>query len=188
MEPYGAPWLQPVAIGGKRVWRRSRGNKRTTVAVACDRLQKKAHGKEGSPVRVRKRALQKRRTSALFGSGGLALRGRSGRNRTNRDPSLGVLAALVSVVGFGHGDVPELRPGEPGKAFGCAACVARRCRKRRVRARSARSSRFGSATWSARPPGPSSSIRRTASVTVPLPRARALRARALRRHRREIHR
>jgi hypothetical protein len=47
MEPYGAPWLQPVAIGGKRVWRRSSGNRRTTVAVARDRLQKEAHGKEG---------------------------------------------------------------------------------------------------------------------------------------------
>src|SRR5918994_3354992 len=37
-----------------------------TVAVGCDQLPESFHGKEGSTVRVRQRALEKRRKPALF--------------------------------------------------------------------------------------------------------------------------
>jgi hypothetical protein len=58
MEPL---WSPVVATGGNR-WQMGPAPKRLkqtkTVAVGCDRLPKVAHGKEGSPVRVRKRALR----------------------------------------------------------------------------------------------------------------------------------
>src|SRR5919201_5202378 len=70
----GAPWLQPVAIGGKSRSLRNGRNKRKPlpwVATGC-RLERMV--RRGSTVRVRQRALQKRRTSALSRSGGLAPR------------------------------------------------------------------------------------------------------------------
>jgi hypothetical protein len=56
----GKPWQMPQARTGQK--------QAKTVAVGCDQLPRRAHGKEGSPVRVRKRALQKRRTPAPFRS------------------------------------------------------------------------------------------------------------------------
>ena len=56
MEPSGCNWWQPVANGR----RRERLRRAKTVAVGCDQLPKEFHGKEGSTVRVRPRALQKR--------------------------------------------------------------------------------------------------------------------------------
>src|SRR5262245_51822918 len=72
MEPL---WSPVVATG--RNWsqmpraRRPR-NQAKTVAVGCERLRKAAHGKEGVAVRVRQRALQKRRKPALFSRGVIA--------------------------------------------------------------------------------------------------------------------
>jgi hypothetical protein len=45
--PYGAPWLQPVAISRKSTERRSGRKQAKTVAVGCDQLPRRAHGKEG---------------------------------------------------------------------------------------------------------------------------------------------
>ena len=70
-------WSPVVATGGNRsrIARPQKPEEQAqAVAVACDLLPFPAHGKEGSPVRVRKRALQKRRRSALFGSSGFAPR------------------------------------------------------------------------------------------------------------------
>jgi hypothetical protein len=47
MEPYGAPWLQLVAIGCKCSGPKNAGNDQKTVAVGCDWLPREAHGKEG---------------------------------------------------------------------------------------------------------------------------------------------
>src|SRR5919204_1745274 len=61
MEPL---WRPVAATRGNRsqiASARNRHNQAKTVVVGCDRLPEAAHGKEGSPVRVRKRALQKRR-------------------------------------------------------------------------------------------------------------------------------
>src|ERR671930_453205 len=60
MEPL---WRPVAATRGKSqiASARNRHNQAKTVVVGCDRLPEAAHGKEGSPVRVRKRALQKRR-------------------------------------------------------------------------------------------------------------------------------
>src|SRR5919204_6764588 len=57
---YGAPWLQPMAIGGKSGCAESRRNKRKPlpwVATGC-RLERMV--RRGSTVRVRQRALRKR--------------------------------------------------------------------------------------------------------------------------------
>jgi hypothetical protein len=72
---YGAPWLQPVASSGKQ-WQVESARKPQehgkTVAADCDQLPIGAHGKEGSPVRVRKRALDMPASRGLRFSGGLA--------------------------------------------------------------------------------------------------------------------
>jgi hypothetical protein len=66
MEPL---WSRAVATSRNR-WqmggRRERLRQAKTVAVGCDQLPELFHGKEGSPVRVRKRASQMRRKPALF--------------------------------------------------------------------------------------------------------------------------
>jgi hypothetical protein len=62
-------WSPVVATGGNRsqILRSNRRQKQAkTVAVGCDQLPNGAHGKEGSTVRVRQSALQKRRKAALF--------------------------------------------------------------------------------------------------------------------------
>src|SRR4051794_31260240 len=46
----GKPWQMPQARTGQK--------QAKTVAVGYDQLPRRAHGKEGSPVRVRKRALK----------------------------------------------------------------------------------------------------------------------------------
>src|SRR5437773_9791553 len=59
-------WSPVVATGGNQ-WQIGRPQERQkqakTVAVGCNGLPIEVHGKEGSPVRVRKRALQKRRNA-----------------------------------------------------------------------------------------------------------------------------
>jgi hypothetical protein len=58
MEPRGCNRWQPVANGiGADAPEQAK-----TVAVGCDRLPHGSHGKEGSTVRVRERALQEPRT------------------------------------------------------------------------------------------------------------------------------
>src|SRR5919198_2018013 len=72
MEPL---WRSVVATRGNRsqiASARNRHNQAKTVAVGCDRLPEAAHGKEGSPVRVRERDLQKRRRLASSRSDRLA--------------------------------------------------------------------------------------------------------------------
>jgi hypothetical protein len=63
---YGAQWAQPVATGGKSQRRETAEASQEPlpwVATGCGR---KPMVRRGSPVRVRKRALQKSRKSALF--------------------------------------------------------------------------------------------------------------------------
>src|SRR5215211_1585499 len=74
MEPSGRNRSQPVA----NVRPRERLEQAQTVAAGCDWLPKEAHGKEGVEVRVRQRALQKRRTAASFCSSGVADSARCG--------------------------------------------------------------------------------------------------------------
>ena len=62
MEPRGCNQWQSVAIGVAP----KRQKQAETVAVGRDRLPIGAHGKEGSTVRVRQRALQKPRMTELF--------------------------------------------------------------------------------------------------------------------------
>src|SRR5438093_649973 len=47
MEPYGVPWLQPVAIGLQIDLARKRPKEAKTVAVSCNRLPRGVHGKQG---------------------------------------------------------------------------------------------------------------------------------------------
>jgi hypothetical protein len=73
MEPL---WSPVVATGGNRsqiAAARKARNQAQTVAVGCDHLPQRAHGKEGSTVRVRQRALQKPRTTGLFRTRRIAL-------------------------------------------------------------------------------------------------------------------
>jgi hypothetical protein len=62
--------MEPAAATGGNQWQmqaaRDPRNQAETVAAACDRLPREPHGKEGSTVRVRQRASQKRRKSQLF--------------------------------------------------------------------------------------------------------------------------
>jgi hypothetical protein len=62
MEPSGRNQSQPVANGMRPKTARTS----ETVAVGCDQLPHEIHGKEGSTVRVRQRALQKPCKSQLF--------------------------------------------------------------------------------------------------------------------------
>jgi hypothetical protein len=66
---YGAPWLQPVAIAGKSAAPRNRKNKRNPLRLAATGCLRRSMVRRGSTVRVRQRALQKRRTSAPSRSG-----------------------------------------------------------------------------------------------------------------------
>jgi hypothetical protein len=63
---YGPQRAQPVATGGKSQRHETAEASPKTVAVGCDRLREEAHGKEGSTVRVRQRALQKAPESGAF--------------------------------------------------------------------------------------------------------------------------
>src|SRR5207244_8925783 len=63
---YGAPWLQPVAISGKSPERRTAKNNPKSLPRPATSCRRRYMVRRGSPVRVRKRALQKRRTSALL--------------------------------------------------------------------------------------------------------------------------
>jgi hypothetical protein len=61
-------WSRAEATGGKRAqieWPQERLEQAKTVATDCGRLPIGAHGKGGSTVRVRQRALQKSRKSGL---------------------------------------------------------------------------------------------------------------------------
>src|SRR6266536_592465 len=69
---YGAPWLQLVAINGKSDGRGRAENKPNPLPWAASGCREKYMVRRGSPVRVRKRALQKRRKSALSHSDRLA--------------------------------------------------------------------------------------------------------------------
>jgi hypothetical protein len=48
MEPYGAPWLQPLAIGGKSTRRKDGENKRNPLP-GCDRSPTPSKNRRGSP-------------------------------------------------------------------------------------------------------------------------------------------
>src|SRR5919197_6423861 len=58
---YGAPWLQPVAIGGKSGCAENRRNKPNPLPWAATACFSQRMVRRGSPVRVRKRALQEPR-------------------------------------------------------------------------------------------------------------------------------
>ena len=59
MEPYGAPWLQPVAINRKRTTPKD-GYKPTPLPSVATHCLRCSMVRRGSTVRVRQRALQKR--------------------------------------------------------------------------------------------------------------------------------
>src|ERR671936_26297 len=64
--PYGAPWLQPVAISGKSNRRGNGKNKPKPLPAVATHCRLERMVRRGSTVRVRQRALQKRRKAALF--------------------------------------------------------------------------------------------------------------------------
>ncbi len=67
--PYGAPWLQMVAISGKSDRRRTCQNKPKPLPSVATSCVRSSMVRRGSTVRVRQRALQKRRTSGPLISG-----------------------------------------------------------------------------------------------------------------------
>jgi hypothetical protein len=85
MEPYGAPWLQRVAINGKSDGRGSAENKPKPLPPGCDHEEYMV--RRGPTVRVRQRALQKPRNSGPFVSPGLARSPACGRYGAFMEPS-----------------------------------------------------------------------------------------------------
>jgi hypothetical protein len=76
---YGAQRSQPVAIGGKWNARESGSKRRKPLPWVATSCLRRSMVRRGSPVRVRKRALQKRRITALFVSARFADRRTWGR-------------------------------------------------------------------------------------------------------------
>ena len=62
---YGAPWMQPVATSGKWRGREDRSNRRKLLPWVATGCMSRSMVRRGSTVRVRQRALQKRRKTAL---------------------------------------------------------------------------------------------------------------------------
>jgi hypothetical protein len=69
---YGAPWLQPTAISGKSFRPANRKNRPNPLPPAATGCLRRSMVRRGSTVRVRQRALQKRRKSGLSPSAELA--------------------------------------------------------------------------------------------------------------------
>jgi len=63
--PYGAPWLQPVAISGKSRGRKNRRNKPKPLPWVATGCLQKYMVRRGSTVRVRQRAPEKSRKAGL---------------------------------------------------------------------------------------------------------------------------
>src|ERR671931_1181211 len=63
---YGAPWLQPVASGGKSNWRGTRQNKRKPLPWVASSCARRLMVRRGSTVRVRQRASGFRLLSRYF--------------------------------------------------------------------------------------------------------------------------